>query len=580
MSNKIPASEVVFLLGAGTSVKAGVPDTFRFVKEFQQSMVNREDRKTVDKIIEILREWQNSDIDVELLLDTLTKLDAKEQEPILKFFEGGRFILSKYSEKRPIIEDLKDFIKRKAIIESQERIRYIEPLLGFVEQYKPLDIFSVNYDTCIEQFCNVYKLNYQDGFDVNWNPRVFEQENVDIRLYKLHGSIIWYRSDRSGYIKLPVMTEEAGIKLITGERAESLMLYPMQKFDYAEPLLELLIRFKNVMQNCKVLIVVGYSFRDAHIQRILLDAARQNRELTLIVVDPKASHTYQDKLKYFDTYSQIPSSLDGRVVCLPYKFEDILPYLKDQYLSQLRVGLSVVSNCTSGERIGNKVNWIDGLRPLASAEYTEKLQSLLEEKIDKTEFEKQWQLKIETLLKLSLNLVANGQEREAEKYLRELQETLHIILFDRFDIELARVQPSSARITFMFNRERTTSGGSYITIEIVRSFMRDQYQYLLSRSKMMGNATLTKKLGIIQRVLNYLEPLGHDGLDFDEFAETREKYKEELDSLRLRIKLWVGAESKEIRESSETKIKEEILKIEKKVIAQVFKINKTAAKTS
>jgi len=227
----------VFLLGASASVKAGVPDTFRFVKEFQRNITNPGERYTINKIIKTLRDWQHSDIDVELLLETLTKLDTREQEPLLKFFRGGEFVLSGYSEKRPIVEGLKDFIKRKAIIESPEKIRYFEPLLGFIEEHTPLDIFSVNYDTCIEQFCNVYKLNYQDGFDVNWNPQVFERENIDIRLYKLHGSIIWYRSDRSGYIKLPVMIEKAGIQLITGEKAESLMLYPMQKFDYAEPLL-------------------------------------------------------------------------------------------------------------------------------------------------------------------------------------------------------------------------------------------------------------------------------------------------------------------------------------------------------
>ncbi|GAG88084.1 unnamed protein product, partial [marine sediment metagenome] len=179
-----------------------------------------------------------------------------------------------------------------------------------------------------------------------------------------------------------------------------------------------------------------------------------------------------------------------------------------------------------------------------------------------------------------LNLAANGQEREAEKYLGELQKTLRIILFDRFDIELVRLSPLSARITYMFNRERTASGGSYITIETARSFMRDQYQYLLSRSKMMDDVTLTRKFEIIQRVINYLEPFEHDGVDFDEFAETRENYKGELDSLRLQIKLWAGAESKEILESSETKIKEVILDIEKKVIARIFKINKMATKTS
>ena len=264
MSNTNSSSEVIFLLGAGASVKAGVPDTFRFVKEFQQNITNAEEKQAVNKIIETLTKWQNSAIDVELLLETLTKLDTKEQEPLLKFFKGGEFILSGYGEKRPIVEDLKDFIKSKAIIKSQEKIQYFEPLLGFIEGHKPLDIISVNYDTCIEQFCNAYNLNYQDGFDVNWNPQVFDRENTDIRLYKLHGSVIWYRSDSGGYIKLPVMTTQASIRLITGEKAESLMLYPMQKFDYAEPLLELLIRFKNVIQGCQFIIVVGYSFKGIH----------------------------------------------------------------------------------------------------------------------------------------------------------------------------------------------------------------------------------------------------------------------------------------------------------------------------
>ena len=102
------------------------------------------------------------------------------------------------------------------------------------------------------------------------------------------------------------------------------------------------------------------------------------------IIDPKAEKTYQERLKYFDLDSRVPSSLDGRVICLPYKFEELLLYLKDEYLNQLRVGLSMVSRCTSSERIGSPVNWIDCLKPLIKAEHTEKVQDLINNKIPKS----------------------------------------------------------------------------------------------------------------------------------------------------------------------------------------------------
>lgn len=299
MDYNIQSSQVIFFLGAGASVAADVPDTYSFVKKFRDNIGDNAKKETIEKIIQTLERWKGSEIDVELLLETLTKLETKEEEPLLHFFEGGKFILSGYSPKKPLIEDLKDFIKSKAIV-SEEKIKYLEPILGFVEEFRPFDIISVNYDTCIEQFCNVHKLIHQDGFDVNWNPKTFAAEHTDVRLYKVHGSVMWYQGDRAGYIKLPIMTRKSKIELIYGEKAENLMLYPMQKWDYAEPLLELLVEIKHRLESetCKFLIIVGYSFRDDHIRRILWDAARKNRGLHCILIDPEAYQIYLDKLKY------------------------------------------------------------------------------------------------------------------------------------------------------------------------------------------------------------------------------------------------------------------------------------------
>jgi hypothetical protein len=96
------------------------------------------------------------------------------------------------------------------------------PFRGFIETAKnkggPLDIISLNYDTCIEQFCNVHKMTYQDGFDLYWNPETFNRDETEIRLYKLHGSVIWYQSDRCTYIKLPIQNDIGELRLISDEK--------------------------------------------------------------------------------------------------------------------------------------------------------------------------------------------------------------------------------------------------------------------------------------------------------------------------------------------------------------------------
>ncbi len=560
MGNIQQSSDVIFLLGAGASVGAGVPDTFEFVKKFIKSIKNDEDKRTINKIVEVLMNQKGSDIDVELLLETLTKLDTRDREPLLNFFEINRFILNGYSEKRPIIERLKDFIKGKAIIRSEQQIRYLEPILGFIEEYTPLDIISVNYDTCIEQFCNVYEIQYEDGFDIGWNPEVFDRPNVRIRLYKLHGSVIWYRSDRGGYIKLPIMTDAAGIKLITGEKAESLMLYPMQKFDYAEPLLELLIKVKNIVQNqlCRVLVVVGYSFRDDHIRRIILDAAAKNRELIVILIDPKASQIYHEKLKYYDADLHIPSSLNGRVVCLPYNFERVFPYLKNHYLEKLKVGMGQVSDFRSREYKGEQVVWSKCIKPLIEAEYTEKIQELLESKIIEREIEDNWQLNIELYLKMYLSLIVNKQETEAMKYLEKLKTILYRMLVDKLWVMPSGDQARNYFLVFVFNYQRSDSGSSYVDAASFRSFMIDQYKYIMSRID-MNDINLMWKFEPIRKIISYLEQVMECPISLEEFISLRKKYISDSKQLETRALAWVMTPTNEMQKA----FCDEVIDIEK-----------------
>jgi len=119
--------KVVFMFGAGASVAAGVPDTYAFVEEFLNNISDPDKKATTQKIINTLKKWKGEErIDIELLLETLTKLNTKESEPLLQFYSQKEFVLGGDFEKQPIIDDLKNFIKAKAIVPAG-KIAYLQP---------------------------------------------------------------------------------------------------------------------------------------------------------------------------------------------------------------------------------------------------------------------------------------------------------------------------------------------------------------------------------------------------------------------------------------------------------------------
>ena len=341
-------SEVLFFLGAGASVAAGVSDTYGMVKAFKQKIASQwANVKALNKIIEILEKSEiekgrEGKVDIELLLETIDKLEKKEQEVLLKFYKITDYALEGYAEKETLKDEIKEFIKECGVVNTK-RIEYLEPLLGFLGEYRPLEVFSVNYDLCIEQLCNQYKKDYTDGFDNKWNPKLFEENRFDIRLYKIHGSVRWYYTDRADYVKLQTKTKGKETRLITGERATSLILYPMRKWEYSGPLLKLLITLKEKLEKAKFVFVVGYSFRDYYIRRIFWDAARKNRNLTVFLISPESNKIYEERLKDYQVPGlptnfesgfessgngafgfekvAVPSELSGSIICLPYKLK-------------------------------------------------------------------------------------------------------------------------------------------------------------------------------------------------------------------------------------------------------------------
>ncbi|MCK5724313.1 MAG: SIR2 family protein, partial [Gammaproteobacteria bacterium] len=185
----------------------------------------------------------------------------------------------------------------------------------------------MNYDTCIEMLCTKHRLTYTDGFDLYWNPEHLNSDKFDVRLFKLHGSIMWYSTDYGNFVKLLSKNSDSDdeITLINGEIARPFIVYPMGgKLEYIEPVGYLYNELQKYLKEAKLCIVVGYSFRDEDIKRIFLDSSKGNEELIIILISPNAGRTFNEKLRYRDEENSIPSPLHDKVICFNYPFSSVL----------------------------------------------------------------------------------------------------------------------------------------------------------------------------------------------------------------------------------------------------------------
>jgi hypothetical protein len=391
---RVKKQDVIFFFGAGASVDAGIPDTYKFVADFETYIKEHhinlyetlkeiiETRQRFNQEILVLKTWQ---VDVEQLMDTLSRLIDREKDPLVYFYEEKKFRIDpgqgSFAQLKTLLEK---FIRKTMIIEEELKIAYLKDLLQFET---PIEVYSTNYDTCIERLSYSKHRRYTDGFDINWNKKNFD-EPFDVKHYKLHGSAIWYQNTKTKEcMKVSVYTSSEGaLRSIYGEPIEPLLIYPAQKSEYVEPLTDLQLMFKERIFSAKTkfLVVVGYSFRDEYIIRMLWDAARINEDLQVIIISPNAHQIFQEKLKFINKDRYDESRIADRIICLPYPFATVIKQLKNHYLKVLRQVNSTENNFAQQERDGQSaIPWQYLVRLCIDAEFSTKTEFILEEKIGK-----------------------------------------------------------------------------------------------------------------------------------------------------------------------------------------------------
>lgn len=205
------------------------------------------------------------DVNVEQMLSHIRALRAVAGNDSVRGLSAAN--LDKLDERVcQIIHELAD----KALPTKETPYHRVASWVGAVSRDNPVEIFTTNYDLLVEQAFEEHRVPYFDGFAGVRKPffdiRAMEEDRLPprwARLWKLHGSINWYQVPSEGVCR--GATNEEGLKRV---------IHPSHlKYEESRrmPYLAMIDRLRAFLkQPTAALIICGHSFRDEHINEVLV----------------------------------------------------------------------------------------------------------------------------------------------------------------------------------------------------------------------------------------------------------------------------------------------------------------------
>lgn len=322
--NKIlDGKNISFLLGCGCSSysiggkEIGIPTMVSMAKEFYNDVLDesgiawmKETLKldiTIDKFSKNLESFLGTLHSLYFFYETTGQKNDDTAKEVHKLIILARnFLIKKClnEDNRKKGDDVDS--NDKKLVELYQ-LFYKKLLYRNSNLAKP-NIFTTNYDLYSEIALDRLGIHYVNGFSGGikkyFNPTIFNYalaEKMDLSsvkwsvidnfvyLYKIHGSINWIQDDEdSKLFKVREIQETSYDKL---KDEEVIMIHPTPlKYNatMGSPYSDLFREFqKKLMQNNNVLITLGYSFSDEHINNLIYQAFTIPSFRLIVLGDPK-----------------------------------------------------------------------------------------------------------------------------------------------------------------------------------------------------------------------------------------------------------------------------------------------------
>ena len=256
------------------------------------------------------------------LLPCDNKLRRIANDKDIEAFLSHILLVEKISEEKasrlkPFREQLEKIIRDACQLEldssNAPHKTFLDKITARKASEPRVQLFTTNYDTLFEQAAQEGGYAVIDGFSFTF-PRTFSGRYFDydivqrertrlkdeesfvskvFHLYKMHGSLTWEKTEQ-GIVQQVNSTESPLIVYPASDKYES---------SYEQPYFEMMSRFQQALRRENtLLIVVGFGFRDKHIQNVILEAVNQNPSFQLVIVNYNSNETIdREELKeYFD----------------------------------------------------------------------------------------------------------------------------------------------------------------------------------------------------------------------------------------------------------------------------------------
>ncbi|HXM80420.1 MAG TPA: SIR2 family protein [Burkholderiales bacterium] len=311
------AVRIAVLGGAGLTCDAGLPLSTGLAEKLKQELIERtqahetdvELREKAGVLLATLRFLEGAvrfqegvlnrdpgrSINIEQIAVSALQLRDRLTNPLAAYISGWhQRVIELETLNSSILSDFIEFIfsqlEKWLKIEDLKSIAYIARLADLHSKDVRLDVFSLNYDLCLEHALTTFGPHtFTNGFmEDGWRPSLFDPTTDVIRLFKLHGSLDWIEDELYGLCSLE-FPRHRNAEDISDEHRPLLIFGTANKLSARQPFLSLAYHFSERILVTNVLVIIGYSFGDDYINEIVKQGLETNGKLRIVVVEPNAS---------------------------------------------------------------------------------------------------------------------------------------------------------------------------------------------------------------------------------------------------------------------------------------------------
>jgi hypothetical protein len=175
---------------------------------------------------------------------------------------------------------------KQMLSKTEKQTAYLQPLARIAERRGNLNVATLNYDLSVEQAADAAAAACTTGIEGWVETGRWSWPDGGLRLLKLHGSIDWaWESMREeGHLTREVVRVVADP---VDDRGQPVVVFGQRgKLRARGPFLSLLAEFETALAEAEQLVVIGYSFRDDHVNELIRRWWTEDLGRTILAVDP------------------------------------------------------------------------------------------------------------------------------------------------------------------------------------------------------------------------------------------------------------------------------------------------------